>query len=73
MKKHHWVIVFDTENKWHIEPEIEEEVFSNGTIYDTDTHNWKSGYEGDGVYDEEDIKLTLQLTELLTAMNKVGA
>ena len=26
MKKHHWVIVFDEQNKWHIEPEVEEEV-----------------------------------------------
>jgi hypothetical protein len=73
MKKHHWVIVFDEQNKWHIEPEIEEEVFNDGTIYDTDTHSWKSGYEGDGVYDEEDMKLTSQLMVELDKLNKVSA
>jgi hypothetical protein len=73
MKKYHWVIVFDQQNKWHIEPEVEEEVFNDGTIYDTDTHSWKSGYEGDGVYDEEDMKLTSRLMVELDKLNKVSA
>ena len=73
MKKHHWVVVFDKQKGWHIEPEVEEEVFNDGTIYDTETNNWKSGYEGDGVYDEEDMKLTSQLMVELDKLNKVGA
>jgi hypothetical protein len=32
-----------------------------------------SGYEGDGVYDEEDMKLTSQLMVELDKLNKVSA
>jgi hypothetical protein len=71
MKKHHWVVVFDKQKGWHIEPEVEEEVFDNGTIYDTDTYSWSSGYKGDGVYDETDMELTHVLLSILETMNEV--
>ena len=73
MNQYHYVVVFDEQKGWHIEPEVEQDVFPNGTIYNTDTESWEYGYQGDGIFFDSELELTSQLTIALDKLNKVSA
>ena len=69
-KSHHFVVSFDESTgrwKWDY---LEEEVrYSDGTIYNHDTHEWTSGYLGDGEYEPAEENLIEQLKHALWCIN----
>jgi hypothetical protein len=73
MNQYHYVVVYDEVDGWRIDPLQEEIRFVDGTIYDTDTHSWESGYQGEGIFFNRECELTSQLTIALDKLSKVGA
>jgi hypothetical protein len=73
MNQYHYVVVFDEVDGWRIDPLQEEIRFVDGTIYDTDTHSWESGYQGEGIFFDRECEITSQLTIALDKLTKVGA
>jgi hypothetical protein len=73
MNQYHYVVVFDEATGWRIDPLQEEIRFVDGTIYDTDTHSWESGYQGEGIFFDRECELTSQLTIALDKLSKVRA
>lgn len=69
-RQYHFVIMFDEETKqWDFDIDNEEVAFNNGTIYNKETFAWEFGYEGEGVYNDTDRKLTERLTTQLKKWN----
>jgi hypothetical protein len=73
MNQYHYVVVYDEVDGWRIDPLQEEIRFVDGTIYDTDTHSWESGYQGEGIFFNRECELTEQLTIALNKLGKVSA
>jgi len=73
MNQYHYVVVFDEEEGWRIDPISEENKFPDGTIYDTDTHSWEYGYQGDGIFFDRECEITSQLTVALNKLTRVSA
>jgi hypothetical protein len=70
MKKHYFVIAYDTQtNLWSWDTDQEELRFDDGTIYDETTKEWSSGYLGDGEYEEHEPELAQILQTNIRAMN----
>jgi hypothetical protein len=68
-KEHIYVISYTKDDGWKINTELEEECFSNGTIFDTETNEWEYGYLGDGEFHEDEQEITAQLSKALRQMN----
>ena len=67
--QHHYVIMFDdVTNGWVHDTETEEDVFSDGTAYDSKAKEWISPYIGNEVFipnEEESIaKVSLMINQL---------
>lgn len=73
MIQYHYVVMFDEENGWSIDPWTEESKFPDGTIYDTDTDSWEFGYQGEGIFFNRECDITSQLTIALNKLNEVDA
>jgi hypothetical protein len=73
MNQYHYVVVFDEQEGWRIDPVTEEHKFPDGTIYNTDTNSWEYGYQGDGVFFDSELELTSQLTIALNKLSEVKA
>lgn len=73
MNQYHYVVVFDDEAGWRVCPWTEEAKFPDGTIYNTDTGGWESGYQGEGVFFDRECELTEQLTIALNKLSEVKA
>jgi hypothetical protein len=73
MNQYHYVVVFDEVEGWRIDPWTEEARFSDGTIYNTETDSWESGYQGEGIFFDKECELTSQLTAALNKLSKVSA
>jgi hypothetical protein len=72
-KVHHFVVSFDEgTGKWQWDTDAEEARFVDGTICDTDTNSWWSGYLGDGEYEPAEDNLIEQLKHALGIMNIVN-
>jgi hypothetical protein len=72
-KEHHFVVSFNEETgKWKWDTDVEEARFEEGTIYNTDSNEWSSGYLGDGKYEPAEKELVEQLTHALYVMNLVN-
>ena len=71
MKQYHWVVVYDSEQGWRIEPVEEEVRYPNGTIYDTENNSWEYGYQGEGIFLDRECELTETLCAKLETMNGV--
>lgn len=72
-KEHHFVVSFNEETgKWQWNTDSEEAHFDEGTIYNSDTEEWSSGYLGDGEYDPAEEGLVEQLKHALYVMNLVN-
>jgi hypothetical protein len=65
--------VFDEQEGWRIDPWTEEARFPDGTIYNTETDSWESGYQGEGIFFDRECEITSQLTIALDKLTKVGA
>jgi len=72
MREHHYIIKFNEETGWQIDPDLDSDNFPNGTIYDSET-GWEFGYQGDGVYAKDEERLTEELSLLLEHHNKMSA
>jgi hypothetical protein len=73
MNQYHYVVVFDEATGWRIDPWTEEARFFDGTIYNTETDSWESGYQGEGIFFDRECEITSQLTIALDKLTKVGA
>jgi hypothetical protein len=73
MNQYHYVVVFDEQEGWRIDPWTEEARFPDGTIYNTETDSWESGYQGEGIFFDRECEITSQLTIALDKLTKVGA
>ena len=72
-KEHHFVIKFDEKSgTWSWDIDVEEARFDDGTIYNSDTEEWSSGYLGDGEYEPAEEGLVEQLKHALYVMNLVN-
>lgn len=71
MKQYHWIVVYDKEEGWRIDPVTEEHKFSDGTIYDTETNEWIYAYQGEGIFFDRECELTESLCKTLQDMNEV--
>ena len=68
--KHHFIIVFDDEvNKWVHATDIEEEVFTSGTAYDTATGLWEHGYQGGEVFLPNEEEACAKVTAMIDQLN----
>jgi hypothetical protein len=73
MNQYHYVVVFDEQEGWRICSWTEESKFPDGTIYNTETGAWESGYQGEGIFFDRECEITSQLTIALDKLTKVGA
>ena len=73
MNQYHYVVVYDEATGWRIDPWTEEAKFPDGTIYNTDTDSWEYGYQGDGIFFDNELELTSQLTIALNKLSEVKA
>jgi hypothetical protein len=73
MNQYHYVVVFDEQGGWRICSWTEESKFPDGTIYNTDTGGWEYGYQGEGIFFDNELELTSQLTIALNKLTKVSA
>jgi hypothetical protein len=73
MNQYHYVVVYDEVDGWRIDPWTEEARFPDGTIYNTETDSWESGYQGEGIFFDRECEITSQLTIALDKLTKVGA
>jgi hypothetical protein len=72
-KEHYFVVKFDEQTgTWSWDTDIEESRFGDGTIYNSDTNEWSSGYLGDGEYEPAEDGLIEQLKHSLYVMNLVN-
>jgi hypothetical protein len=71
-REHHYIIKFNEEEGWQIDPDLDSDNFPNGTIYDSET-GWEFGYQGEGVYAKDEERLSEELTLLLDHHNKMSA
>lgn len=72
-KEHIFVVSFNEESgEWKWDTDVEEARFEEGTIYNTDSNEWSSGYLGDGEYDPAEEGLVEQLKHALYVMNLVN-
>jgi hypothetical protein len=72
-KEHHFVVSFNEEtSEWKWDTDVEEARFEEGTIYNTDSNEWSSGYLGDGEYNPAEEELVEQLKHALYVMNLVN-
>ena len=72
-KEHHVVVSFNEESgEWKWDTVVEEARFEEGTIFNTDSNEWSSGYLGDGEYDPAEEELVEQLKHALYVMNLVN-
>ena len=65
MKEHYFVVKYSTANGWEIDPEVEGDVFPDGTVWNCETKEWETAYEGDGVYNDEDPEIVESLMKML--------
>jgi hypothetical protein len=73
MNQYHYVVIYDEIDGWRIDPWTEEARFPDGTIYNTETDSWESGYQGEGIFFDRECEITSQLTIALDKLTKVGA
>ena len=73
MNQYHYVVVFDEEAGWRIDPWTEEAKFPDGTIYNTERGAWESGYQGEGIFFDRECEITSQLTIALNKLSEVSA
>jgi hypothetical protein len=71
-REHHYIIKFNEEEGWQIDPDLDSDNFPNGTIYDSET-GWEFGYQGEGVYAKDEERLSEELTLLLEHHNTMSA
>ena len=69
-KQHHFVISYNENSGWGIETELEEIVFSDGTVFNHDTTQWENSYLGDGEYNDNNDEITGTLGKVLAELSK---
>ena len=71
-RQYHYAIMFDEEtNRWNIDIDTEERVFNEGSIYNTETHEWEYGYAGDGEFIGREEEITEALSNFLDKQNEL--
>ena len=69
--QHHYVIMFDdVTNEWTHDTDTEEDVFDDGTVYDTKTKKWTSPYIGDGVFIDNEEELCVKVSLMVRKLNE---
>lgn len=70
-KEYHYVIKWDEEGGWQIDPDTESSNFPEGTIYDSE-EGWQFGYLGDGEFNGKEEELSENLSSALELLNGVN-
>ena len=71
-RRYHYAIMFDEEtNRWNIDIDTEEQVFNEGSIYNTETREWEYGYAGDGEFIGREEEITEALSNFLDKQNEL--
>ena len=74
MAQYHYVIYFDEETKeWIHDCDIESYKFYDGTIWNTETQDWESGYLGDGIWNDKQEKIDEIMNDGLQFLNRISA
>jgi hypothetical protein len=69
--QHHYVIMFDdVTNEWIHDTETEEDVFSDGTAYDSKAKEWISPHIGDGVFIDNEEELCAKVSVMINQLNE---
>jgi hypothetical protein len=58
-------------NRWNIDIDTEEQVFNEGSIYNTETREWEYGYAGDGEFIGREEEITEALSKFLDKQNEL--
>ena len=69
-KEYHYVVKWNEEGGWQIDPDTESANFPEGTIYDSE-QGWQFSYLGDGEYNGREEELTDTLTDILELHNSM--
>jgi hypothetical protein len=70
MKEHIFIIKYTNENGWEWDVDTEVSRFDDGTIYDTETQEWKPAHLGEGEYVDNDDEVSEQLSSMLQIANE---
>lgn len=67
--EHHFIVKYSTENGWEFDTDSEEVRFPDGTVWNSETDEWSSGYAGEGEFVDNDDTIGDQLAKSLAIMN----
>jgi hypothetical protein len=76
MIEHHFIIKYSKEGGWEWDTDSEELRYSDGTVWDDQTEEWKSGYvgwdrvKGEAEYLDDDDFIGEQLGAILKIANE---
>ena len=69
--QHHYVIMFDdVTNEWTHDTDTEEDIFDDGTAYDTKEKQWINPYIGDGVFIPNEEELCAKVSVIINQLNE---
>lgn len=70
--EHHFIVKYSTENGWEWDTDSEEARYDEGTVWNSETDTWSSGYAGEGEYVDNDDTIGDTLSSALQLMNGVN-
>lgn len=68
MKEHYFVVKWSRATGWEIDPDTEEARFPEGTVWNG--QEWEYPYEGEGVFNDNNDLVTMDLEALLSRANE---
>jgi hypothetical protein len=73
MAHYYYVVYFDEETKeWKHDYETESIKFDDGTIWNTETEEWESGYREDGTWNDTQEEVDLILFDGLKYLDRLS-
>ena len=55
--EHYFVVKYSAQDGFEIDPEVESDLFQNGTVWNTETKDWEVPYEGDNKWLDNDDEI----------------
>ena len=78
MKEHHFIIKYSKDKGWEWDTDSEEARYPDGTVWDSDSNGWQSGYagwneaKGEAEYVDDDDLIGEQLGAILEIANQAN-
>lgn len=70
MKEHYFIVKYSKDKGWEFDPEVEDDKFQAGTIWNCNTKEWETPYEGDGNFNDNNDLVTEKLQEIIQQANE---